>query len=59
MTWEANPDSFFDLRQFVTQLSALPKSDLLGAIAKMAMRSPESLATLGVTHFAEDELESE
>jgi hypothetical protein len=57
LTWEENPDSFFDLQNFLTQFSTRSKAALLEAIANMAMRAPEGLGALGVAQFAEGEVE--
>ena len=57
LTWEENPDSFFDLQNFLTQFSTRSKAALLEAIANMAMRAPEGLGALGVAQFAEEEVE--
>jgi hypothetical protein len=54
---EGTPDTFFELQRVVAQLSSKSKDYLLAAIANMAMRAPEGLAALGVTEFAEEDIE--
>lgn len=60
-TWSVNPDSFFDLEQFLRELATRPKPSLVTAIAQIVMARPEALGILGVKQFEleEDELDSE
>jgi hypothetical protein len=52
-TWKLNPHSFFDLDQFLAELSEEPKVKLIEAIAQIVTRSPEWLSVFGVLGFEE------
>ena len=53
-TWEANPDSFFDLDGWLKELSAQSKASLVAAIGKMVVQSPALLSVFGVPGFEEE-----
>ena len=52
-TWKINPHSFFDLDQFLAELSEKPKAKLIDAIAQIVTQSPECLSVFGVSGFDE------
>jgi len=58
-TWKRNPHSFFDLDQFLAELSEEPKVKLIEAIAKIVTRSPEWLSVFGVPGFEEEDEEDD
>ena len=58
-TWEANPKSFLDLEQFLSELSKRPKQILLETLARIVMAQPECLSALGVQGFAVEGEEDE
>lgn len=58
-TWDRNPESFFDLDQWLAELFDLPKAKLVEAIAKIVMQSPECLSEFGVPGFEVDETEDD
>jgi hypothetical protein len=51
LTWERNPNSFFNLVAFLEELSARSKPHLLDTIGKMVMVAPECLGVCGVDGF--------
>jgi hypothetical protein len=52
-TWKINPHSFFDLDQFLAELSERSKSELIEAIGQIVIHSPEWLRVFGVPGFEE------
>lgn len=54
-TWEANPQSFFDLDGWLKSLAKQSKADLLESIGKMVVESPELLSLFGVPGFEVEE----
>lgn len=60
-TWKANPQSFFDLDDWLTQLSRQPKQELIESIGQMVVEAPELLALFEVEGFelGEDEDDDE
>jgi hypothetical protein len=58
-TWKTNPQSFFDLDQFLAELFDQPKANLIEAIGQIVMQSPECLRVFGVPGFEEEEAEGE
>jgi uncharacterized Zn finger protein len=54
-TWEANPESFFDLDSFLKKLADEPKESLVEAIANMVEASPGLLSVFGVQGFEDEE----
>jgi uncharacterized Zn finger protein len=52
-TWEANPESFFDLDRWLKELSEQSKASLVAAIGKIVVQSPECLSVFGVPGFEE------
>ena len=54
-TWDANPQSFFDLDGWLKELAGQPKARLVEAIGKMVVESPELLSVFGVPGFEEDD----
>lgn len=52
-TWEANPDSFFDVDAFLRTLDAAEKADLIETIGKIVVACPQALGVLGVAEFTE------
>ena len=47
-TWVVNPESFFDLDQWLAELFDQPKSQVIDAIAKIVPKFPECLGEFGV-----------
>jgi hypothetical protein len=58
-TWEANPQSFFDLDEWLERLAKQSKADLIESIGQMVVQSPELLGLFGVAGFEEDDEEDE
>lgn len=62
LTWERNPKSFFNLVDFLKELSARSKPELVDTIGKMVMVAPECLNVCGVEGFepkrADDDYEA-
>jgi uncharacterized Zn finger protein len=54
-TWEANPDSFFDLDEWLKKLQKESKASLVEAIGTMVAAFPQLLAVFGVPGFEEDD----
>ena len=52
-TWEANPQSFFDLDEWLESLMKQSKADLIEAIGRMVVESPALLSLFGVPGFEE------
>ncbi len=50
-TWEANPESFFDLDTWLKQLAQEPKAILVEAIRNMVAAEPTFLSVFGVPGF--------
>lgn len=50
-TWEANPDSFFDLERYLKTLASRTKAELVDAIGDILFAFPEGLGALGVPEF--------
>jgi hypothetical protein len=53
-TWEANPDSFFNLDDWLKELPKQSKEKLIEAIGKIVVDSPALLSVFGVAGFVED-----
>lgn len=53
-TWELNPQSFFDLDQWLKGLSRQPKSDLLDLIGEMVVEAPNLLGLFDIDGFDVD-----
>ena len=53
-TWDANPESFIDLDEWLLELTERPKSELIEAIEQLVLRSPECLSALGIPGFEQD-----
>lgn len=53
-TWEVNPESFFDLDDWLKTLAKQSKAELVEAIGKMVVESPELLGLFGVEGFEEE-----
>jgi uncharacterized Zn finger protein len=53
-TWEANPNSFFDLDEWLKKLAGEPKATLIEAIGSMVLASPAFLSVFGVPGFDEE-----
>jgi uncharacterized Zn finger protein len=58
-TWEANPESFFDLDAWLKQLAQEPKASLVEAIRNMVVEYPGLLSVFGVPGFEEEEEDEE
>ena len=58
-TWEANPDSFFNLDDWLLELTEKPKAELIEAIEQMVLLSPDCLSVFGIPGFDEDDEEYE
>lgn len=54
-TWDKNPDSFFNLDDWLAALPKEPKESLVEAIRNMVLHSPNLLTVFGVPGFEEDE----
>ena len=57
-TWAENPESFFDLGEWLKGLSQQPKAQLIAMISTMVTQSPELLGLFGIPGF-EDEQEDD
>jgi hypothetical protein len=53
-TWEANPESFFDLDGWLKKLAEEPKASLVEAISNMVVAEPGLLSVFGVPGFEEE-----
>ena len=53
-TWETNPNSFFDLDEWLAGLMKQSKADLIEAIGKMVVEAPALLSLFGVPGFEEE-----
>jgi hypothetical protein len=53
-TWDANPESFFDLAGYLKTLGSKPKAQLLAAVRALILAHPEGLGVLGVQQFISD-----
>jgi hypothetical protein len=53
-TWNANPQSFFDLDAWLKQLSRQSKEELVESIGMMVVEAPEMLGLFGVEGFDVD-----
>lgn len=58
-TWDKNPDSFFNLDDWLTALPKEPKETLVEAIRNMVLHSPSLLTVFGVPGFEDDESEED
>jgi hypothetical protein len=58
-TWEANPNSFFDLDGWLKKLADEPKASLVEAIGNMVVASPGLLSVFGVPGFADEDDEDD
>ena len=58
-TWKVNPQSFFDLEEFLAELSSEPKARLVKVIGQMVLEWPECLSLFGVPGFEEEEDEDD
>jgi uncharacterized Zn finger protein len=58
-TWEANPQSFFDLDAWLKRLAEEPKTSLVEAIRNMVVAEPALLSVFGVPGFEEEEEDDE
>ena len=54
-TWDKNPDSFFNLDDWLAALPKEPKESLIEAIRNMVLHSPSLLTVFGLPGFEEDE----
>ena len=54
-TWDKNPDSFFNLDDWLAALPKEPKESLVESIRNMVLHSPTLLNVFGVPGFEEDE----
>jgi uncharacterized Zn finger protein len=54
-TWQANPNSFFDLDDWLKKLAEEPKATLVEAIRNMVESEPALLSVFGVPGFDEEE----
>jgi hypothetical protein len=54
-TWAKNPESFFNLDNWLAALPKEPKETLVEAIRNMVLHSPNLLTVFGVPGFEEDE----
>jgi hypothetical protein len=54
-TWDKNPDSFFNLDDWLAALPKEPKESLVESIRNMVLHSPTLLTVFGVPGFEEDE----
>ena len=54
-TWDKNPNSFFNLDDWLAALSKEPKESLVESIRNMVLHSPTLLTVFGVPGFEEDE----
>jgi hypothetical protein len=50
-TWETNPNSFFDLEAWITELALEPKESLVEAIRNIVIADPAMLSIFGVPGF--------
>lgn len=58
-TWDVNPESFFDLDEFLKELAKRPKAELLKALGDIVMEWPECLSVFDVPGFDEEEDEED
>jgi hypothetical protein len=58
-TWDVNPDSFFDVDQFLTELTEWTKASLIKVIGQTVMEWPKCLCMFGVPDFDEEEEDDE
>ena len=58
-TWDANPDSFFAVDDWLKGLAQQSKAELVEAIERIVKEYPETLGVLGVEGFEEVEEEDE
>lgn len=54
-TWDVNPNSFFDLDEFIAELSQQSQASLIRAIGQIVLERPECLSVFGVPGFEEPE----
>ena len=54
-TWDKNPDSFFNLDDWLAALPKEAKESLVESIRNMVLHSPNLLTLFGVPGFEEDE----
>jgi uncharacterized Zn finger protein len=54
-TWQANPQSFFDVDAWLKKLAEEPKASLVEAIRNMVVAEPQLLSVFGVPGFEETE----
>jgi len=54
-TWDENPDSFFNLDEWLQALPKQSKASLVEAIRNMVIHSPNLLTVFGVSGFEEDD----
>jgi hypothetical protein len=54
-TWDKNPESFFNLDEWLAELPKQSKESLVEAIRNMVLDSPNLLTVFGVPGFEEDE----
>jgi hypothetical protein len=57
-TWDKNPESFFNLDNFLTELPKESKASLVESIRNMVLHSPSLLTVFGIPGF-EDEQDEE
>ena len=55
VTWDKNPESFFDLEVFLKALSEKPKAELVAALRQTLLAFPEALALFDVPGFNRDD----
>jgi hypothetical protein len=58
-TWDKNPESFFNLDDWLVTLPMQSKESLVEAIRNMVLYSPSLLTVFGVPGFEEDENDEE
>lgn len=58
-TWDANPQSFFDLDAWLKQLAEEPKASLVEAISNIVVEYPGLLSVFGVPGFDEEDEEEQ
>ena len=54
-TWETDPESFFDLGQFLKSIGTKPKAELVDALRRVLVAYPECLSVFAVPGFGPGE----
>ena len=52
-TWEMNPDSFLDVKEFLRGLDTREKTELIETIGKIVLAFPQTLGLFGIAGFGE------